>query len=260
MSNLFLGPILDDLAAGRIDPAEANRRIEELKRQSTHAEAPPGPKGEGPRPGGLERVSITAVGRRVRVIADPSISTLSVEGPHILRRNGTTMEISSTGDFGPSFNGYSLIRPPRSLEDLRDIGLGKELVIRVNPMLAVDAELTTGGLKSTGVPHLGRVRVTGGGCTLEGVTEVRDLLSQAGGVSVEGPISQGRSKLRVESGALTVHLAHGSNVTVRAEAKFGRINWPHEAEGVDEVVIGNGSARLDISVVMGMATIKTEEN
>lgn len=259
MSNPDLGPILDDLAAGRIDAAEANLRIEDLKRKQKSAEEPSSQQGsDQPRTGGLTRVSITAVGRRVKVVADPSISTLTVEGPHVLRRNGTVMEISSTGDFGPSFSGFSLIRPPRSLDDLRDIGLGKELLVTVNPRLAVDVELTTGGLRTTDVPRLGRIRVTGVACSLEGVNEVSDLLMQAGAVTVEGPINTGRSKLRVESGSLTLVLTAGANVTIRGEAKLGRINWPGDGEGVDEFVVGNGSARIDIGVVMGMATVKVE--
>lgn len=260
MSNPDLGPILDDLAAGRIDAAEANRRIEELKSTPQEDAEPRHGTEEKPRskPGGLERVSITAVGRRVRVEADSSVATLTVEGNHVLRRTGTTMEVSSTGDFGPSFQGFSLVRPPRNLDDLRDIGLGKELVVKVNPKLVVDVELTTGGLKTEGVRRLGRVRVTAGGSTLLGVTEIEDLLSQAGGVSVEGPVSSGRSKLRVESGSLSVHLTEGANVTIRGEARLGRISWPGGSEAVDEYVVGNGSAKLDVAVVMGMASIKVE--
>lgn len=130
--------------------------------------------------------------------------------------------------------------------------------MKVNPKLVVDVELTTGGLKTEGVRRLGRVRVTAGGSTLLGVTEVEDLLSQAGGVSVEGPISSGRSKLRVESGSLSVHLTEGANVTIRGEARLGRISWPGGSEAVDEYVVGNGSAKLDVAVVMGMASIKVE--
>ena len=101
--------------------------------------------------------------------------------------------------------------------------------------------------------------MTAGGSTLEDVREVEDLLSQAGGVTIEGPINMGRSRLRVESGSLTVHLSPGANVTIRGEAKLGRITWPGGGENVDEFVVGNGSARLDVAVVMGMATIKSEE-
>lgn len=268
MSNADLGPILDDLAAGEIDAAEANRRIEELKASHSSAkpagrtERPQAPRGSGPsgaRPGGLTKVSITSVGRRVRVEGDWDVATLVVEGQHVLRRNGTVMEVSSTGEFGPSFQGFSLIRPPRSLEDFRDIGLGKELLVRVNPGLLVDVEVTTGGLKIAGVPHLGRVRVTAGGCSIEGVDEVNDLLTQAGGVTLQGPISTGRSRVKVESGSLSITLTEGANVTVRGEARLGRITWPDGNDNVDEVILGNGSARLDVSVVMGMASIKVGE-
>ena len=261
MTNPDLGSILDDLAAGRIDAAEANRRIEAAKTTSQPKVDDTSPRRgtRDERPGGLTKVTVTAVGRRVRIEGDSSVATLSVEGPHVLRRTGTVMEISSTGEFGPSFNGFSLIRPPRSLDDLRDIGLGKELVVRVNPGLVVDVEVTTGGLKTTGVPHLGRVRVTAGASTLEDVEELDDLLSQAGGVTLEGPLNAGRSKVKVESGSLSVKLLKGANVTVRGEARMGRISWPGGDEHVDEYVVGNGSARLDISVVMGMATVKVED-
>ncbi len=265
MSNVDLGPILDDLAAGRIDAQEASRRIEAARRAADEAdeagEVPPADttRRGGPKVGGLARVSVTAVGRRVRIEGDQSVSTLTIEGPHVLRRVGTVMEVSSTGEIGPSIGGFSLIRPPRSLDDLRDIGLGKELVIRVNPRLIVDAEVTTGSLRTIGVPRLGRIRVTAGGSTLEDVEEVEDLLSQAGGVTVEGPISVGRSRLKVESGSLTLNLSKGANVSIRGEAKLGRISWPDGGDKVDEYIVGNGAARLDVAVVMGMATIKAEE-
>lgn len=262
MTNVDLGPILDDLAAGRIDAQEASKRIEAAKRAAQPKPEPDTPtdtttKG-GPKVGGLSRVSITAVGRRVRIEGDPTVATVTIDGPHVLRRVGTVMEVSSTGEFGPSFSGFSLIRPPRSLDDLRDIGLGKELSIKVNPKLIVDVEVTTGGLRTVGVPRLGRIRVTAGGSTLQDVQEVEDLLSQAGGVTVEGPISMGRSRIRVESGSLTVNLTEGANVTIRGESKLGRLSWPGGGENVDEYVVGNGSAKLDVAVVMGMATIKTE--
>ena len=263
MTNPDLTSILDDLAAGRIDTAEANRRISALKNKTGDASrsTQSGPKQEETpkgKPGGLVRVSITAVGRRVRIEGDSSVATLSVEGPHVLRRNGEVMEVSSTGEFGPNLSGFSLIRPPRSLDDLRDIGLGKELLVKVNPKLIIDVEATTGGVRSTGVPRFGRVRVTAGGCHLSDVVEVSDLLSQAGGVTVEGPISLGRSRLKVESGSLTLILKPGSSVTVHADAKFGHIRWPEDNGGADEVVFGNGSARCDLTVTMGLATVKSE--
>ncbi|MEZ5087267.1 MAG: hypothetical protein R2722_13810 [Tessaracoccus sp.] len=267
MAKLNLGPILDELAAGRITADEASRRIEELKRVAAEAKAaeeeingPEEPQPEGAKSGALARVSVKSVGRRVRIEGDSSVSTLVVDGPHLLRRVGTTMEVQATGEVGPSFGGFSLINPPRSFGDVGDIVLGKELLIRVNPRLVVDVEVTTGGLKTSHVAHLGRIRVTAGGSTLEDVVQIEDLLSQAGSVCVEGPISVGRSRLRVESGALTINLTKGANVTIRGDASLGQISWPGDADsGADEVTVGAGSARMDVSVLMGMATIRSAE-
>lgn len=269
MAKLNFEPILNDLAEGKITADEASRRIEELKRvaamteetQSSFTSEPEENQTAGQeeqfRPGGLERVRVSAVGRRVRIEGDSSIATLSVDGQHVLRRTGTVMEIQATGEIGPRFDGFSIFRPTGT--GLSDLALGKELVIKVNPKLIVDVELTTGGLKTVKVPRLGRIRVTAGGSSLEDVVEVQDLLAQAGSVSVEGPISSGRSRLRVESGNLNVHLTTGANVAIRGDSKMGRITWPGDSHDVDEYTVGNGAARLEVSVFMGMANIKVEE-
>lgn len=256
MSNPDLGPILDDLAAGRIDAAEANRRINALK-GDTPAESPTEESAPKGKPSGLRRVSISAVGRRVRIEGDSKVASVSVDGPHVMRRNGEVMEVKSTGEFGPKLSGFSLVQPQKMFDD---IGIfGKELVVKVNPRLIVDIEATTGsGVRSTDVPRFGRVRVTMGGCQLSDVVEVSDLLSQAGTVTVEGPLSRGRSTLKIESGSLTLGLKPGTNAVVHADSKFGIVRWPEENAGIEEVVYGNGAARVDVNVVMGMATIKDE--
>ena len=123
--------------------------------------------------------------------------------------------------------------------------------------IIVDVEVTAGHLNCTDLPYLGKVRVTAGGADLAGVAEANDVLVQAGSASLKGSITTGRSRVRVESGQLSVDLADDSNVTVRGEAQLGRISWSGAHSGqVDEVVLGNGSARLDVGVVMGWANIK----
>jgi hypothetical protein len=179
----------------------------------------------------------------------------------VLRRQGSTLEVTSDGDLGPTLEGFSLLRPPRSLDDLRSVSLVKELVVRVNPDLVVDAEVTAGSLSVDNVHALGRIRVTAGGATLKGMGRVEDALIQAGTATVEGVLRAGRSRVRCESGSLTVTLLAGSSVTIRGDAQVGRISWPGEdSTHVDEVVVGDGTARLDVGIVMGHATIRTEED
>lgn len=297
MSTPDLGPILEDLAAGRIDASQAARRIDELKaatpepkpeeptnddllaepedEDADRRQFPPyarevfGQSGhsgqESPGSGrrrptgskGVDRISVHAVGRRVRIVGDPTVATAAAEGPHVLRRNGSVLEVTSDGELGPSLDGFSILRPPRSFDDLRAMGLGKELFLRINPAIIVDVEVTAGHLSCTDLPYLGKVRVTAGGAELSGVAEANDVLVQAGSATLKGTITTGRSRIRVESGQLTIELADDSNVTVRGEAQLGKVSWSGAHTGqVDEVVMGNGSARLDVGVVMGWANIQ----
>jgi hypothetical protein len=207
---------------------------------------------------GVERISVRAVGRRVRIVGETSVATLSADGPHVLRRNGAVLEVSSDGELGASLDGFSILRgAPRSLDDIRALGLGKELLLKVNPNIVVDVEVTAGSLNTERVPHLGKVRITAGGAKLLDVREINDALVQAGQATIHGAITTGRNRIRAESGSLSITLADESNVTVHGDAQLGKVSWAggHSGAG-DEVVMGNGSAKLDIEVVMGHAQVR----
>jgi hypothetical protein len=325
MTTPDITPILEQLAAGKIDAAEAARRIDALKAAESVpaptvseepatsqpaaesepteiiaeptneelADAEPGDQdpwaAETDRPqhathrsdsflppprtaepsaepvrskpvntSGVDRISVRAVGRRVRIVGETSVATLSADGPHVLRRNGSVLEVSSDGELGASLDGFSILRgAPRSLDDIRALGLGKELLLKVNPRIVVDVEVTAGSLNTERVPHLGNVRVTAGGAKLLDVCEINDALIQAGQATIHGAITTGRNRIRAESGSLSITLADESNVTVKGDAQLGKVSWVggHSGAG-DEVVMGNGSARLDIEVVMGHAQVR----
>lgn len=257
----------DDAAAETVDSNAWAASTDRPQQPSSPKEAkesvrPPRPKSWlGRRPAGtngVEKLSIRAVGRRVRVIGEPSVATVSADGPHVLRRNGSVLEISSDGEFGASIDGFQLLKATRSLDDFRSLGLGKELLLRVNPALLVDIEVTAGSLNTEGVPRLGSVRVTAGGAKLVDVAEIADALIQAGQATVKGAITSGRSRIRVESGSLSLQLSDASNVTIATESQLGKISWGGAHAGFvgDEVVMGHGSARLDVEVVMGHASVK----
>lgn len=285
-----LQPILDALSAGKINAAEAAQLIEAMRAGGRTADDDPvtvdpsaaagtgtdgGSVGDGPPPKafsddqrrssapgakGVERLLIRASGRRVRVVGDPAVATVRVDGPHVLRRNRQVLEITSEGSLTPSFDGLGLLRS-RNLKDVRDHTFGgKELVIQVNPALLVEAELSGGGLTTVGVSYVGQVRVTGGGAHLSGVTECLDVLVQAGQATVQGTFRTGRSRIRVESGRGTIELTEDSNVTIHGDANLGKVSWSgaHSGEG-DEVVVGLGNARLDVEAVLAYVTVKIGE-
>lgn len=307
-----ISTILDDLAAGRIDTAEAARRIDALDSASgstgtteapaasaaeaetadatgTHAghndaadtfppydpatatapghepDDPPSGGSQRPGPGPrnasrngsrVERVALRVIGRRVRIVSEPAVATVAVDGPHVLKRNGSVMEVSSDGEFSASIDGFQLLRT-RRLDDFRALSIGKELFVRVNPRLIVDVEVTGGSLTAENIVRLGRVRITAGSAKLTGVGQVSDAIVQAGQLTLSGAICTGQSRIRAESGTLNIKLDDDSDVTVRGEAQLGKISWSggHTGAG-DEVVMGDGRAKLDVGVVMGFAQIK----
>lgn len=208
----------------------------------------------------VSRIKVRCVTGRLRIIGDESVATVSAVGPHTLRRIGELVQITSETDIGPSLEGFNLFNPPRSGEDLRSIGFGKELVIRVNPSIKLDVEVTAGGMRVNDVLHLGDVRITGGNASIHGVTSLDSVLVQAGNATIAGAIQSGRGTINVESGNCKLSLSQESNVTVKAETKAARVSWPGTVHGaIDEYVIGNGSAKLEISAVAGNVSIRTVE-
>jgi hypothetical protein len=206
------------------------------------------------------RVVVRAVGRRVRIIGEPSVSTVSVDGAHVVRREGATLTVTSEGELGASLDGFTLMRS-RSFEDVRDslLGFGRELAVRVNPDLEVEVEVTAGGVSVERVPKLSHVRVTAGSAKVLDAEGPLDLLVQAGSAKVEIRPTNGSSRLRVESGSLDVRIGSGSDVRVRSDSQLGKVSWQGSSHqgSAEEVTVGNGAATLNLEVVMGSVQVRT---
>ncbi|WP_432940932.1 hypothetical protein ACQPXM_32595 [Kribbella sp. CA-253562] len=211
-----------------------------------------------PVPSGVRRVTIRAVGRRVRLIGEPAINGVAVDGPHVIKRDGDTLSINSEGDMGVSLDGFSMLRNPTDLKAHVN-GFAKELSIRVNPMLEVEVEVTGGSVAAERLPGLTRVRVTAGTAKVTDVDGPIDLLVQAGSAHLDAQITKGRSRVRVESGAATVNLRRGSDVRVHTESQLGRVTWTGAVNGHSkDVEIGRGRAALDVEVLVGTAQITSD--
>lgn len=290
--------ILQAVASGEMDATEAARRIDALRaeapdpnrtdatdqdawavstdrpqyathtRESAPPDAPAGSPSAGPgnsstnlrRAAGVDRLALRAVGRRVQIVGDAKVRSVAADGPHTMRQTGSVIEVSSDGELGAPGGRFQLLRgAPRSLDDFRSLGLGKELVLRVNPGLLVDCEVIAGSLQTEALPRLGDVRLTAGNAKLLNVAEIADGLIQAGHTTVRGAINTSRSRIRIESGSLNLELGTSSDVTIHTESQLGRITWggEHAGTAADEVGIGAGTARLDVEVAMGHASIKS---
>lgn len=210
------------------------------------------------RPGGSgpTRLRVRAVGRRVRIVGEPFLSTVAVEGPHVMRHEGDVLTVASEGEFQATLDNFTLRTP--NLRDLQErfVDLTRELVIKVNPRLDVEIEVTAGSVSIERSPRVSHVRITAGSAKLRDVTGPLDLLVQGGSATVEGGISMGDSKLRVESGSLQVNLLVGTNATVTNDVQLGRLTWDGESGGPVERIVGNGAAGLRIEGMMGAVNVR----
>ncbi|WP_344235187.1 collagen-like protein [Kribbella hippodromi] len=241
--------VQDSVPGGATGPAAQPDAEEELVEEQ-HSNVPI--------PSGVQRVTIRAIGRRVRLIGEPAVNGVAVDGPHVIKRDGDTLAISSEGDMGVSIDGFSMLRNPTDLKAHVN-GLAKELSIRVNPNLQVEVEVTGGSVNAERVPGLSRVRVTAGTAKVADVDGPIDVLVQAGTASVDGQITKGRSRVRVESGTATVALRRGSDVRVHTEAQLGRVTWTGAVSGQSkDVEIGRGRAALDVEVLVGTAQLTSD--
>ena len=280
MSDMDITVILDDLAAGRIDAAEAKNRIDALGTQQAKEPTPefstdwPLPPDEtssddaGAEPpfeptppktekvNGISKILIRATGRKVKIIPDAAVSTAAAEDVHQVKRSGSTMEIIGDKEFSGVIDALSWVKSVRGMDDVKALGIGKDLTVRVNPALEVDIDLKGCQLMVVDLPHIGKVRLTAGGATITGVRTVYDLLLQMGQASISGRFNEGWSRIRCESGQVTLEVARDSDVVIRADAQVGRVSWEGCEADDGEVTIGTGAAHLDMGVVFGHGIVR----
>ena len=270
--------ILDDLAAGRIDAAEAKNRIDALGTPAAPEPTPefstdwPLPPDETPaedigaqhayepwkaeKVNGISKVVVRATGRKVKIIPDNQVSTAAAEDVHQVKRSGSTMEIIGDKEFSGVIDALSWVKSVRGMDDVKALGIGKDLTVRVNPALEVDIDLKGCQLMVVDLPHIGKVRLTAGGATITGVRTVSDLLLQMGQASISGRFNEGWSRIRCESGQVTLEVARDSDVVIRADAQVGRVSWEGCEADDGEVTIGTGAAHLDMGVVFGHGIVR----
>jgi hypothetical protein len=256
--------ILEDVAAGRLDPAEAAALLDEADPAEAQSDQPGGTAAEEPAPPSvptIDRIEVRATSRRVRLIGDPSVREFAVDGPHQVRRQGSTLHITGDTEPMPTDDTFVLLTGGRFREvaDRLQRGFGQniELTVRVRPDIAVGAEVIAGSLHVEGVSGLDHVRATAASLRVQDTEVPMDVLVQAGSAQVATRQTRGRSRIRCESGSLTLRLLDGTDARVRHDVQLGKFATQPEQRADRDVVVGTGAAEIDIEVVMGTVTVVT---
>jgi hypothetical protein len=285
-----LRSLLTDVAEGRVDPAEAAARLSRMDADGTattpgdpwaeatgsaaaadadtsgavtdQPSAPPS--SEQP----VQRVVVHSSARPVRVVADPTVASFAVEGPHSVRRDGTTarveVPVAGTPDEPGSY------RYERKSGLARWFGqatfVGVPLTVRMNPELALEVEVMAGSVEMNGLRGAVEFSVTAGSIKATDCAGPFTGTVRAGSARLELRPAAGASRLRVESGSVDLRLQPGSDAKVRAHAELGEVKVRGrdgsstrvvDREGTYEVVVGAGTATVDLDVVMGSVKVTT---
>lgn len=295
MNALSVREILEQVADGRLDPTQAAVLLDRIEDDTAGATTEPagtttddpvdsaagsrgttasaagsaGARSGAAAPGGrpvapqqIVRVQVRATSRRVVIIGDPSVATVAVNGQHSVRRDGAVLHVTGESELVPSDGAFVLLAGGRWRDfasRLQNPGQLLDLNVRVNPELAVGAEVIAGSLQVDHVPALDHVRVTAGSLRVQGLESPVDLLVQAGSAQVETVQLAGHSRMRCESGSLQLTLLEGSDVRVRSDVQLGRFRTVPERTERDrdrDIVLGAGAAEIDAEVVMGDITVR----
>ena len=235
--------ILSQVAAGTISAEEGAARLEALEpAPSTTASAtempPPAPARS------VSRVRVTSRFGNAEIIGDPSIAAAVAEGPHKARQDGDTMVIDQSllaDDTTFEFN------RPYARVSIPGFQFNRNLVVRMNPALALESAVQAGNVRIQGVKGPITSEVQAGNCLVDGFVGPVNLSVAAGNLDANGRLDGGTSSIKCQMGEVKVNLDKTSNVRITAHTTMGQV----EVDGVEGQVVGTGAGILEIRCTMG---------
>jgi hypothetical protein len=225
---------------------------------------------DGPEPGRdprVERLALRISARGVRLIADPSVATVHVEGgPHRVRQEGGTLRVEADTMPPPSDDddGYSQTDNPSQWRRwLSRRGVANNLVVRAHPSLPLEVAVDAGALDVTGWRAPIVFTVNAGSVKAHDCHGLVDGTVRAGSAKLSVLLPPGESRLHAEAGSLDLRLISGSDVAIHAQAELGSIMMADSLGGAKvagsgkaEASYGEGTGSLDLSVTMGSIRVR----
>ena len=243
-----------------------------------------------PAPGAVRRIKVVSTAQSVVVQADPNVREAEAKGRYESHYEGDTLVITSEidwdgdddsfgGGFGPP--GFRINRVPggdwraarvmvagqRGFARARHM-IGETLVVRMNPDLALEAEVAAGSLNVSGIAGPVKANVAAGSMKIDGFKRELNVDVAAGSFKGQGRLDSGSSRINSAMGSVKLDLEAGSSVRITAESNLGSIKLPgrnHKSDkgpfGIadsQETTIGSGRGHLHIESSMGSVKIAVD--
>jgi hypothetical protein len=267
--------IIARVGRGELTPDEAMGMLDALARQHAATEpAPPSdednrtrelpPPAEPPVPpaagGGPRELRVHAAAGSVRVVGDPTIAGVQVEGAHEMREEGDRLVVECEPLAGLSRrrgeheHGFMIVGSSRHGVRLPWAN-GGGVRIRANPDLALDVDVAAGSISIDAMHGPITCDVSGGAARLRDVRGPLTCSVSAGSVSVTGLLRHGDSTVSCDMGSVAVNLEPGSSVRVRTSTTMGKAAVLCGRRDGDEWVVGSGEGSLQLVGAMSSMTV-----
>jgi hypothetical protein len=285
-----LHALLEEVAAGRLDPDVAVRRLHGDPTPLADPSRPTGPTGPAgsagpaattptepvsefqagvrvvPPPAGqpgddVTRVVVSVAAGKLVVVGDPTVTTAEAQGPVTATREGSTLRLDNRVVAENAFRFGE--RDDRSWKRWRHAFPNNETItVRVNPKLPVELSVAAGSAQVTGLRGGLTFRVDAGSLrAFDGAGRLEGRVA-SGSVQLDWLVRDGASSLRAELGTLKLRLLPGSDVVVSARSDLGSVDLGGETsrgeDGRRRMTVGAGRATLDLDVDLGTAKVQAK--
>lgn len=213
--------VLEEVAAGRIAPAEAARLLDSPA-------------------GGARSVRLRSAYQAVDVVADPGVAELLVVGgSHRVQRDGDVLVVSDSAAEGFRFGSWQG---------------GGRLAVRVNPRLDLDVEVIGAVLTVWGMNGAIRAAVQAGSAGIERASGPLDLRVTSGAAVVAGSPRGADWHLRSDNASLEVVLDEDADAAVKVASRHSRVDAFGSEVGA---VRGSGAHVIDIEAAFSDVVVRT---
>jgi hypothetical protein len=214
------------------------------------------------------RVRVVVNAGSVRIVGDPTVAVVDVDGDHEVQEEGDAVVVRCTPlrDLDLDFDrhgsrhgqgGFAIRNHRFRVDDLRR---RLQATVRVNPDLPLEAQVAAGALSVRGVDAPITCDVDAGAATLRDVRSSLRAKVSAGSITVDGRVSGDDWQVSCDMGAASVRLDPESDVRIRAGVNVGRceVRLPSGVGGGGEYVLGDGSGSLVVEGSMSSISISTK--
>lgn len=238
--------ILNQVASGAITAEEGAARLEALEAEPPAAAPVPAPAPTAPA-AGIRQITVNSRFGNTTIVGDPTVASAVADGPHRVHQEGDTMVFDQSLVRGSTTFEFS-----RTRVSIPGFDRENNLMIRMNPALALRTRVQAGNLRIEGVKGPVTSDVQAGNCSVDGFVGPVYLNVSAGNLEAKGRLDGGSSAIRCQMGEVKVALDPTSNVRILAHTTLGEV----DVEGVRDQVIGNGAGTLEISCTMGDVKVR----